>query len=87
MKKIVLAFCAMLVMGCSTEYERKSAEKNVKEQITVLDIGENIETMYNRVTKFEFDGHWYIAFKRQYGQYSTEGIVHDPDCVCKIDYD
>lgn len=37
-----------------------------------------------RVEKFEYSGHTYISFTTGSAKTRTMGVVHDPDCKCRI---
>lgn len=70
MKKLTLSILALLALtltGC--EYNR------TQEQIDA-EIASNI-------TEFNYKGHRYLLYKRNYAKGGIGGITHDPDCPCR----
>lgn len=41
------------------------------------------EMPFRFITEFEYKGHSYISFAKDYGQGGVGGVVHNPDCKCK----
>ena len=52
---------------------------------SVSDVRETKEKVIDVVLHFEYNSHDYIMFKRGAGDWSTSGVVHDPDCKCGMD--
>ncbi|MBQ3416164.1 MAG: hypothetical protein IJH39_12685 [Clostridia bacterium] len=85
MKKIVAFIISFIVILMISGCEQKPAVIN--------DNYDNVEYIFTKIEKFEFEGHRYIWFANEanivngYGKGATGGIVHDPNCTCMIDYD
>lgn len=74
MKRVLLTTALILgLASCETEGTR----------ITDYRYKENLPVKH--IKHFEYKGHDYILFKTAAGSASVGGVVHDPDCKCKVD--
>ena len=73
MKKLLLT--TALVLGlASCEVGTKINDYRTKERYP-----------FSIITHFEYKGHDYIFFDTDENQWAVGGVVHDPDCRCKVD--
>lgn len=77
MKKILILLAAICCCGCSNNIPK------IREQVFITKTN-LIGPIDERVVVFqiEYDGHEYIAFRQWYDSFA--GIVHNPDCPCKM---
>ena len=70
MKRLTIAILTLLTLtltGC---------EDNKPQQQIDAEIA-------GHITKFNYEGHKYLLYKRYYGKGGIAGITHDPDCLCR----
>lgn len=62
----LLALLALTLTGC----ENNKTQQQIDAEIS------------SRITKFNYEGHKYLLYKRPYAKGGVGGITHDPDCSC-----
>lgn len=72
MKKLLLTTALILGLA-SCETETKIKDYRTKERFP-----------FSVITHFEYKGHDYILFKTEGVKSAVGGVVHDPDCKCKV---
>ena len=77
MKKILILLASICCCGCGNNIPKIREQAFITETNFIGPIDERIV-----VFQIEYNGHEYIAFR----QWRTifEGIVHSPDCPCKM---
>ncbi len=70
---ILISIIGILMCSCTP-----SSKPNTR-------VYKNEDCPFKRIKKFEYSGHQYISFSRDY-RVEGVGVVHDPDCKCqKVD--
>lgn len=67
----------LLLISC-VDNSHKSKEQLESE----LTKNKSIE-LFDEISKFEYENHEYIYFRKGFGKSSTAGVVHNPNCHCK----
>jgi hypothetical protein len=70
MRKVIYLLAIISLVGCT----------RVDPQYSRIEIGE----LPTKVYPFEYKGHTYIMFRQGEYKTGTMGVVHDPDCKCRI---
>lgn len=70
MRKVIYLPAIISLVGCT----------RVEPQYSVI----KVQAYSTKVEKFEYSGHTYISFTTGSAKTRTMGVVHDPDCKCKI---
>ena len=73
MKKIIILLVILLLSSCDSIYVHRDGWAEP--------INSNDEKL--DVTIYEFNGHQYLIFGRDF---LTSGVVHNPDCPCITKY-
>ena len=69
MKKLTLTILALFALtGCEDNNNKTQQQINAE--------------IAERITKFDYEGHKYLLYKRYYNKGGIGGIAHDPDCPC-----
>lgn len=77
MKKILILLVAICCCGCSNDIPKTREQAFITETNYIGFLDEEVI-----VSRIEYDGHEYIAFKQFQGVFC--GIVHSPECHCKM---
>lgn len=70
MRKVIYLLAIISLVGCT----------RVESQDSVI----RVQAYSTKVEKFEYSGHTYISFTTGSARIRTMGVVHDPDCECRI---
>lgn len=77
MKKILILLAAIYCCGCENDIPKIRKQAFITETNFIGPIDERVA-----VFQIEYNGHEYIAFRQWGGIF--KGIVHSPDCPCKM---
>ena len=77
MKKFLICLATICCCGCENDIPKTRKQVFITETNFIGPFDERVV-----VFQIEYDGHEYLAFRQWNSLF--EGIVHNPDCPCKM---